>query len=80
MTIDLHQIAQTRFTNANDHLQNIKAMREQGLVSEFAELSASVQVENIRPILVQLENTNIDVTNGLKILLNIDRSLKEAYM
>ena len=73
LTRDLHQIAQTRFTNANDHLQNIKAMREQGLVSEFAELSASVQVENIRPILVQLENTNIDVTNGLKILLNIDQ-------
>ena len=73
LTKDLYEIAQTRFTNANDHLQNIKAMREQGLVSEFAEMSASVQVENIRPILVQLENANIDVTNGLKILLNIDQ-------
>lgn len=73
LTKDLYEIAQTRFTNADDHLQNIKAMREQGLVSEFAELSASVQVENIRPILVQLENANIDATNGLKILLNIEQ-------
>lgn len=73
LTKDLYEIAQTRFANANDHLQNIKAMREQGLVSEFAELSASVQVENIRPILVQLKNANIDATNGLKILLNIDQ-------
>lgn len=71
LTRDLYSIAQSRFTNANDHLSNIKAMRVQGLVSEFAEMQAEVQVENIRPILIQLENANIDATNGLKILVNL---------
>jgi len=74
LTKDLYEIAQSRFTNANDHLQNIKAMKAHGLVSDFAEMSALVQVENIRPILLQLENANIDATNGLKILLNISQS------
>ena len=74
LTKDLYGIAQTRFTNASDHLQNIKSMREQGLVSEFAQMQVEVQVENIRPILVQLQNANIDATNGLKILLNINQN------
>jgi outer membrane protein len=76
LTRDLYTIAQSRFVNANDHLNNIKAMRAQGLVSEFAEMQVEVQVENIRPLLAQLENTNIDATNGFKILLNIPQDNK----
>lgn len=71
LTKEIHNITQKRFNNAQEHLTNIRAMREQGLVSEFAEMQAEVQVENIRPILVQLKNANIDATNGLKILLDI---------
>jgi len=71
LTRDLYTIAKTRFDNANAHLNNIKEMRKQGLVSEFAEMQIEVQVENIRPLLIQLENANTDATNGLKILLNI---------
>ena len=73
LTRDLYEIAQSRFTNANDHLQNIKAMKVHGLVSEFEEMSASVQVENIRPVLLQLKNANINAVNGLKILLDISQ-------
>ena len=71
LTKELYNIAQARFKNANEHLQNIKAMGDQGLVSDFASLQAEVQVENIRPILVQLSNANIDAVNGLKILINL---------
>ncbi len=74
LTKDLYKIAQTRFQNANEHLKNIKAMGEQGLVSEFDQMSAEVQVENIKPILVQLENANKDATNGLKVLLNLNQN------
>jgi outer membrane protein TolC len=48
-------------------------MKAQGLVSEFEEMSASVQVENIRPVLLQLKNANTNAVNGLKILLNISQ-------
>lgn len=71
LTKDLYEIANARFNNANAHLKNIKALREQGLVSEFSQMQVEVQVENIKPQLIKLENANIDAENGLKILLNI---------
>ena len=76
LTRDLYSIAKSRFTNAAEHLKNIKAMRTQGLVSDYAEMQAEVLVENIRPLLVQLENANVDATNGFKILLNIPQDNK----
>ena len=74
LTRELLKIAQGRFSNAKEYLQTIKSMREQGLVSEFEEMQAEVQVENIRPILQQLENAHITALGGLKILLNIDQN------
>jgi outer membrane protein TolC len=73
LTRDLLDIAKGRFSNAKDYLGTIKSMRAQGLVSEFEELQAEVQVENIRPILQQLDNAHKSAANGLKILLNIDQ-------
>ena len=71
---DLRDIAKARFANANDHLNNIKAMRAQGLISDFQQMQAEVQVENIRPIILQLENVLQNAENGLKILLDIDQN------
>ena len=70
---DLLEIAKTRFINARDHLKNIKALKNQGLVSEFNQMQAEVQVENIRPQIIQLENIFKDAKNGLKMLLNINQ-------
>jgi len=74
LTRELLKIADGRFSNAKEYLETIKSMREQGLVSQFEELQAEVQVENIRPILQQLENAHIEALGGLKILLNIDQN------
>ncbi len=71
---DLRDIANARFVNANEHLNNIKAMRAQGLISDFQQMQAEVQVENIRPIILQLDNVLQSAQNGLKILLNIDQN------
>ncbi len=73
LTKDLEAIAQSRFANAQAHLKNIKAMRAQGLLSDFVEMQATVQVENIRPVLLQLRNAHEDALNGLKIVMNIDQ-------
>jgi len=70
----LFAITKTRFANAQEHLSNIKAMKTEGLVSDFNEMQAEVQVENIRPILVKMQNIYNDAINGLKILLNIPQS------
>ena len=42
--------------NAEDNLKNVLLMRKQGIVSEYDELRASVQVENLRPEVIRSEN------------------------
>lgn len=66
------EITQASFDNAKENLKNVKAMYSQGLVSEFDMLQAEVQVENIRPVVLQMENTLKSAKDGLKIILGID--------
>lgn len=71
---DLLKISEERYVNAKEHLRNIKAMKGQGLVSDFNEMQAEVQVENIRPVLLKMENIYKNAKNGLKILLGVDQA------
>jgi outer membrane protein len=71
---ELYDITEASFKNASDNLRNVKALHEQGLVAEFDYLQAEVRVENIRPVLLQMENTLKIARDGLKILLGIDQS------
>lgn len=77
---NLLEISKARFNNAIDHLKNIKALKEQGLVSEFNQMQAEVQVENIRPQIIQLENVFKDAKNALKIILNITQDKEIELM
>ncbi len=71
---DLLNIAKSRFANAQEHLQNIKSMHEQGLISNFNLMQAEVRVKNLQPIILQLENVLLSAQDGLKILLHIDQN------
>ncbi len=68
---DMLSITKSRFANANEHLKTIQSMRAQGLISEYDQMQAEVQVENIRPVILQLENVLQSATDGLKILLHM---------
>ena len=68
------EITNASFTNAQDNFNNVKALYEQGMVSEFDMLQAEVQVENIRPILLRIENGLITAKDGLKIILGIEQT------
>jgi len=67
----LLEITRSSFENANKNLSNVKAYKEQGLVSEFDALQAEVQVENLRPIVLQMENTLKLAKEGLKLAMGI---------
>jgi outer membrane protein len=41
--------------NAEENLKNVLLLRQQGIVSEYDELRASIQVENLRPSVIQSE-------------------------
>lgn len=73
LTKQIYEITNASFLNAQDNLKNVKALYEQGLVSEFDMLQAEVQVENIRPIVLQMANTLKSAKDGLKVLLGIDQ-------
>jgi outer membrane protein len=73
LTKEMYDITRASFDNALDNLRNVKAAYEQGLVAEFDLLQAEVQVENIRPMVLQSGNALKSATDGLKIVLGIDQ-------
>jgi outer membrane protein TolC len=72
LTKEVYQITKASFENAQDNYKNVNALYGQGLVSEFDDLQAQVQVENIRPTLLDMENKLKDAKDGLKILLGLN--------
>ena len=68
-------ITKASFENAQENLRNVNALFNQGLVSDFDRMQAEVQVENIRPTLMQMENMLATTLNDLKLVLGIDQSL-----
>lgn len=72
---ELLSITKTSFENAQENLRNVNALFDQGLVSDFDRMQAEVQVENIRPSLMQMENMLATTLNDLKLVLGIDQSL-----
>ena len=67
----VRDITDSSFTNAQENFDNVKALYEQGMVSEFDKLQAEVQVENIRPVLLRMENVLKSAKDGFKITLGI---------
>ena len=67
-------IAQASFDNAQENFDNVTKLYKEGMVSEFDKLQAEVQLENIRPNVLQMQNTLINSLNGLKIILGVDQS------
>lgn len=72
---EMVKILEASLKNAEENLSNIKALYQQGLVSEYDQLQVEVQVENIRPKVAELKKTLEDAKNGLKIIMGISQSL-----
>lgn len=67
-------ITYASYTNSEENFENVKALYTEGMVSEFDMLQAEVQVENIRPLVLRMENVLKSAKNGFKITLGIDQS------
>lgn len=62
--------------NAEDNLKNVQLMKKQGIVSEFDELRASVQVENLRPAVMQSENNFELSLDALRNTIGVDKGTR----
>ncbi|MGB9663851.1 MAG: TolC family protein [Ignavibacteria bacterium] len=59
------------YENALRNLENAEKLNKQGLISDFEYLSAQVEVEKIKPNVLQAEYTSQTALNFLKSLLNL---------
>ncbi len=60
------------YENALSNLENAEKMHKEGLLSDFELLSAQVEVEKIKPTILQTENNLETALNFLKSLLNLN--------
>ncbi len=74
LTKELYGIMSASYQNSKDNLKNVKALYSEGLVSEFDMLQAEVRVDNINPVVLQMENTLRNITNKLKIVIGVDQA------
>lgn len=72
----VHEVAmmmQSSLRNAEENLKNVLLLRKQGIVSEYDELRASVQVENLKPSVIQSENNYELALDALRNAIGVDR-------
>ncbi len=68
---EVAQMMQANQKNAEDNLKNVRLMMQQGLVSEYDELRATVGVENLRPMVMQAENSYALSVDGLRVTMGV---------
>ncbi len=71
---DALEITKQSFKNAQDNLASVKAIQKQGMVADYDAMKAEVQVENIRPVVLQMETNYEMVLNNLKVILGISQT------
>ncbi|MBI5021211.1 MAG: TolC family protein [Ignavibacteriales bacterium] len=67
------EMMRSSLKNAEDNFKNVLLMRKQGIVSEYDELRASVQVENLRPSVIQSENNFELSVDALRNAIGVDK-------
>ncbi|MFC2133591.1 TolC family protein [Bacteroidota bacterium] len=73
LTHNLLEIFEASLANAEENLRLVQSMFKQGLVSEYEAMQVEVQVENIKPQVMELRNKLQSAKDGLKIVLGLDQ-------
>ncbi len=76
LTKEMLEIVELSLKNARENLENVKALHEQGLTSDFDLLQVEVRVENIKPQVRELKNLLNAAKNQLKLVMGINREEK----
>lgn len=71
-----YMVIYSSYENASENLKLIRKMSEQGMVSEYDLLRAEVQVENLKPQLLQAENMLRLSENFLKAMIGLSKEQK----
>lgn len=71
LAAEVRDLMRANLVNAEENLANVRKMSQQGLLSEYDELRASVGVENLRPEVIRAENNYALSVDGLRSAMGI---------
>ena len=72
LTRETKDVMQQSLKNAEDNFENIKRLNSAGTLSNYDVLRAEVQVENLKPVVLQMENNYKLSLEALKVAIGLD--------
>lgn len=72
LTRETKDVMQQSLKNAEDNFDNIKRLNSAGTLSDYDVLRAEVQVENLKPVVLQMENNYKLSLEALKVAIGLD--------
>lgn len=72
LTRETKDVMQQSLKNAQDNFENIKRLNSAGTLSDYDVLRAEVQVENLKPVVLQMENNYKLSIEALKVAIGLD--------
>lgn len=72
LTRETKDVIQQSLKNAEDNFENIKRLNSAGTLSDYDVLRAEVQVENLKPTVLQMENNYMLSLEALKVAIGLD--------
>lgn len=71
LTRQVHATTVASMKNAEENFNNVRILNEQGIVSDYDRIRAEVQVENVRPMVIEAEKNVLVALNALKIAIGL---------
>lgn len=68
------EVLKQSLKNAEDNLERVRNLNKRGLLSNYDLLRAEVQVENLKPNVIQAENNYQLAVDGLRVAIGLDAS------
>lgn len=72
LTRETKEVMQQSLKNAEENFENIKRLNAAGTLSDYDVLRAEVQVENLKPVVLQMENNYKLSLEALKVAIGLD--------
>lgn len=72
LTRETKDVMQQSLKNTEDNFENIKRLNAAGTLSDYDVLRAEVQVENLKPVVLQMENNYKLSLEALKVAIGLD--------
>lgn len=72
VTRETYEIMSARLLNAQENLDMLSSLHKEGLASDFDKMQAEVQVENIKPVLMEIQDGLSAAIDGLKMTIGLD--------